>query len=198
RHKLIYETSAAVLKLAEAKARGGNIDAEVAGVLTAIERTGSFRSFMYNRPLGAQVTGYALEHDINPVTARRIIQAMRFDPPPELPESWPWTVRLYALGTPSVELDGAMLGGKARAQQRPIDLLMGIALAGSLGAAAAIADRGTTAMARADAGVDAQALMLALWPEPDADAKTAFDVTLLRLRKLLVHDGLVTLTDGKL
>jgi DNA-binding SARP family transcriptional activator len=141
---------------------------------------------------------YALERDINPPTASRIVAAMRFDPPPYLPESWPWTVRLYAFGTPAIELDGAMLGGKARAQARPIELLLGIALAGNLGGGATIAVPGSSATARTDAGVDAHGLMLALWPDADADAKTAFDVTLLRLRKLLVHDGLVTLTDGKL
>jgi LuxR family maltose regulon positive regulatory protein len=198
RHRLIYETSAAVLRLVEARSSGKNIDAETADVLAAIERTGSFRAFVYNRPLGAEVTAHALEHDINAGTARRVVQTMRFDPPPWLPESWPWTVRIYAFGTPAIELDGSPLGGKARAQQRPIDLLLGIALAGNVAPGATIAAPGTRASARTDAGVDANGLMLALWPDADSDAKTAFDVTLLRLRKLLVHDGLVTLTDGKL
>jgi hypothetical protein len=207
RHRLIYQTSAAVLDLVEAATRGANLDAPVAAVLAAIERTGSFRAFTYNRPLGAEAMTYALEHDISAVTARRVIETMRFDPPPTLPEVWPWTVRLYLLGAPQVELDGAPLGGKARAQQKPLDLLAAIALgggaAGHPGAAAgSVVQPGSVATAgsasRADPGADPQSLMRALWPGEDADAKTAFDVTLLRLRKLLVHDGLVLLADGKL
>lgn len=207
RHRLIYQTSAAVLDLVEAATRGANLDAPVAAVLAAIERTGSFRAFTYNRPLGAEAMTYALEHDISAVTARRVIETMRFDPPPTLPEVWPWTVRLYLLGAPQVELDGAPLGGKARAQQKPLDLLAAIALgggaAGHPGAAAgSVVQPGSVATAgsaaRADPGADSQSLMFALWPGADADAKTALDVTLLRLRKLLVHDGLVLLADGKL
>ena len=67
-----------------------------------------------------------------------------------------------------------------KAQQRPLDLLkLLVALGG--------------------ANVDAQQLTAALWPEADgAAAKTSFDSTLFRLRKLLDVENALVLSAGKL
>src|SRR6185295_8996699 len=67
-----------------------------------------------------------------------------------------------------------------KAQQRPLDLLkLLVALGG--------------------ADVDSQQLMTSLWPDADgAAAKTSFDTTLFRLRKLLDVDNALLLAGGKL
>jgi DNA-binding SARP family transcriptional activator len=67
-----------------------------------------------------------------------------------------------------------------KAQQRPLDLLkLLLALGGN--------------------DVDSQQLMAALWPDADgAAAKTSFDTTLFRLRKLLDVDDALVLAAGKL
>ena len=67
-----------------------------------------------------------------------------------------------------------------KAQQRPLDLLkLLVALGG--------------------ANFDAQQLTAALWPEADgAAAKTSFDSTLFRLRKLLDVENALVVSAGKL
>jgi len=183
-HKLSYEVCDRSFDAAEALADadgGERLRAAVAGCMQAIGLMGTDHLFTYNPPLGAQIMAAALHLDIQPALARRVIAQSALAAPPGLPEAWPWTVRLTLLGAPQVQVDGAVLGGRGKAQQRPLDLLKAIAILGG--------ERH---------GVDLQSLMLALWPEPDADAKTALDVTVLRLRKLLGHDGLVIVADGKL
>ena len=54
-------------------------------------------------------------------------------------------------------------------------------------------------MALGGVNVDSQQLMAALWPDADgAAAKTSFDSTLFRLRKLLDVDNALVLSAGKL
>ena len=85
-----------------------------------------------------------------------------------------------ALGGFELTRDGQPMRFTGKAQQRPLDLLkLLVALGGS--------------------DVDSQQLMAALWPDADGDAaKTSFDTTLFRLRKLLDVDNALVLSAGKL
>ncbi|MBK8742788.1 MAG: hypothetical protein IPM02_26400 [Betaproteobacteria bacterium] len=182
-HQALYRLSLETVYVAAAFA-GGDLPAMCAAVealLAAVERTSRAAVFTLHPRLGAQAMALALARGIRPETARGVVAFMKFAPPDDLPEAWPWTVRISLLGAPSVLVDGAPVGGKGKAQQRPLELLRALAIGGA----------GTPE------GADIQALMFALWPEADADVKVSFDVNLLRLRKLLVHDGLIAVADGR-
>jgi len=89
-------------------------------------------------------------------------------------------LRIRVLGGFELVRDAEPMRFTGKAQQRPLDLLkLLVALGG--------------------ANVDAQQLTAALWPEADgAAAKTSFDSTLFRLRKLLDVENALVLSAGKL
>lgn len=95
------------------------------------------------------------------------------------PREWPWRLRIEALGTFKVSVDGLPITFGARPQKKPIDLLKLL-------------------VAQGPAPVAATTIIDALWPEADgASAKGSFDMALLRLRKLLGRDDLVRLEAGR-
>jgi len=133
-----------------------------------------------NRPdLAARLAAFALERGIEPEFVRSLIEHNALAAPPGAGAVWPFRLRIRALGGFQLIRDGAPMVFTGKAQQRPLDLLkLVVALGGR--------------------DVDAQQLMSALWPEADgAAAKTSFDTTLFRLRKLLAIDGALALTAGK-
>ena len=105
---------------------------------------------------------------------------MRSPPPADVGPSWPFRLRVRALGGFELVRDGLPMRFTGKAQQRPLDLLkLLVALGGQ--------------------DVDTPQLMAALWPDADgAAAKTSFDTTLFRLRKLLEVDNALGLAGGKL
>ena len=99
--------------------------------------------------------------------------------PPTPRPAWPFRLRIRALGGFELTRDGQPMRFTGKAQQRPLDLLkLLVALGGN--------------------DVDTQQLMAALWPDADGDAaKTSFDTTLFRLRKLLDVDQCARPVGGK-
>ena len=84
------------------------------------------------------------------------------------------------MGRFSVLIDGVVLEFSGKSQRKPLELLK-------------------SALASSGRGVDAGALIEALWPDLDGDAgRNAFDLALHRLRKLLHHDNAIAIQDGKL
>ena len=137
--------------------------------------------FLRNRPdLAARLLGFALEHDIEPDCARMLIEKNALAAPPDAGPAWPFRLRVRTLGGFELVRDGEPLRFSGKAQQRPLDLLkLLVALGGS--------------------DVDSQVLMTSLWPDADgAAAKTSFDTTLFRLRKLVDVDNALVLAAGKL
>lgn len=106
---------------------------------------------------------------------------MRDLPPPSADiDDWPWPLRIYTLGRFSIVADGSALAFQGKSQKKPLDLLK-----------AAIAMGGSE--------IAITLLMEALWPEADPDAaRKAFDVALLRLRRLLGRDDAISIADGRL
>jgi ATP/maltotriose-dependent transcriptional regulator MalT/DNA-binding SARP family transcriptional activator len=152
----------------------------LAAVLADYREQGRF-VFLRNRPdLAARLADFALAQDIETEFVRTLIERNALAPPAQAAPAWPFRLRIHALGGFALLRDGQPLRFSGKAQQRPLDLLkLLVALGGR--------------------EVDSQQLTAALWPDADgAAAKTSFDTTLFRLRKLLDVDAALALTGGKL
>lgn len=94
--------------------------------------------------------------------------------------AWPWPLALRGLGRFQVLRFGHPLDGPAtQAAQRPLDLLRAL-------------------LAAAPHPLPVATALQWLWPDSGADQRKAFDVALLRLRRLLGDDSLLRLEGGKL
>ncbi|MBX3465124.1 MAG: hypothetical protein KF830_18290 [Planctomycetes bacterium] len=171
------------LLLVELQLDRGDVASARAGLAAVLAdyRGRGQRVFMRNRPdAAARLADFALVQGIEPDYVRDLIGHNRLVAPPGASAAWPFRLRIHALGGFALERDGAPLRFSGKAQQRPLDLLkLLVALGGR--------------------AVDSQALTDALWPDADgAAAKTSFDSTLFRLRKLLDIEDLIDLSGGKL
>jgi DNA-binding SARP family transcriptional activator len=137
--------------------------------------------FLRHRPdLAARLANFALAHGIEVDFVRRLIEHNAIEPPVDAAEAWPLRLRVRVLGGFELVRDGQPMRFTGKAQQRPLDLLKLLVASGGQ-------------------AVDAQQLTAALWPDADgAAAKTSFDTTLFRLRKLLDVEGALVLAGGKL
>lgn len=137
--------------------------------------------FLRHRPdVAARLADFALDHAIETEFVRELIERNKLAPPAGASSAWPFRVRVNVLGGFGLVRDGQAVRFSGKTQQRPLDLLkFVVALGGD--------------------GVDSQQAMAALWPDADgAAAKTSFDATLFRLRKLLDVEQAITLAGGKL
>ena len=152
----------------------------LAVVLADYRSRGQFM-FLRNRPdLAARLANHALQNGIETEFVRALIERNALDAPADAAAAWPFRLRIRALGGFELTRDGQPMRFTGKAQQRPLDLLkLLVALGGN--------------------DTDTQQLMAALWPDADGDAaKTSFDTTLFRLRKLLDVDHALVLSAGKL
>jgi DNA-binding SARP family transcriptional activator len=121
----------------------------------------------------------ALDAGIETATVQRLIRRYEWKPPQDRPESWPWPVRIYALGGFRVLIDERPLTFTHKTPRKPIALLKAI-------------------LAFGGQEVPVSRLVDALWPDDDGDsAYHSFGLTLHRLRKLLGRADAVLLSDGK-
>lgn len=133
---------------------------------------------------GAQLCVRALERGIEADFVRSLIAQCNLVPPDDAPESWPWPLRIRALGGFGVWRDGLLLAGEGKAQKRPLALLQAVIAHGAL---------------REGDGVEIGLLVDELWPDVEAaDPKASFEVALSRLRKWLGVDGALKITEGRL
>jgi ATP/maltotriose-dependent transcriptional regulator MalT/DNA-binding SARP family transcriptional activator len=118
-------------------------------------------------PLAARVCSQAIRLGIEPEFAARVVSDRHLAPPSPYEPHWPWPIRVRALGGLRIEVDGRPLDFGPRAQRKPLDLLKLL-------------------IAHGPAPVDAALVLDALWPDADgAAARAAFDMAVMRLRKLL-------------
>jgi ATP/maltotriose-dependent transcriptional regulator MalT/DNA-binding SARP family transcriptional activator len=93
-------------------------------------------------------------------------------------ETWPWRLRIYALGRFELMVDETPLVAEGKAQQKPLELLKALI---SLGASDVAVDR----------------LEDTLWPDAEGDkAHRSLITTLHRLRKLTGSDRAIVLQDS--
>jgi DNA-binding SARP family transcriptional activator len=124
-------------------------------------------------PVAARLCSDAIRLGLEPDFARRVVRDRHLVPPAPYEEHWPWAMRVRALGGFEVEVDGEPLDWGPRAQRKPLDLLKLL-------------------VAQGPGPADAAVVIDALWPDADgAAARASFDMTVMRLRKLLQrHDAL--------
>ena len=135
--------------------------------------------FRASPAVAAQVCALGLEHQIEPAFVREVITARNLDAVrPDL-SAWPWPIRVLTLGRFQIELDGERLAFAGKVAKKPLELLQFIIASGG-------------------ADVSATTVMFALWRELEGDkARSAFNVALHRLRKLLGNDDAVVLELGR-
>jgi LuxR family transcriptional regulator, maltose regulon positive regulatory protein len=129
----------------------------------------------------AELCARALEAGIETEFAREIIRINKLPLPPLFTdlETWPRAVHIYTLGRFAMVRDGQSLSFERKAQKRPMELLQALIALG---------------------GRQIHQLQLEdiLWPGASGDsARASFNMTLLRLRKLIGSECL-RLEDGKL
>ena len=101
------------------------------------------------------------------------------DVPTDAPDTWPWSIRIYALGSFSIIRDGKPLAFSRKAQKKPLELLQVL-----------VAFGGTE--------VSEAQLEEHLWPDAEGDAAyRAFVTNLQRLRKLLGRKEAIELRHGR-
>jgi ATP/maltotriose-dependent transcriptional regulator MalT len=146
--------------------------------LTQAMQIGRHRGYMhflvFPPKLIARLCLEALEHGIETVYVRALIERNELTPDPAWRQSevWPWPIRIYTLGRFSVVQQGSTLRFAGKSQKRPLELLKAlIALGGRDVSEARLAD--------------------ALWPESEGDASAqSLATTLFRLRKLLGENAI--------
>jgi len=127
----------------------------------------------------ANVCALALKEGIAIAEASELIRRFRLSPPSPDIADWPWPLRIRTLGEFVIEAEEAMQGGR-KVQRKPLELLKALIAFGCT-------------------NVDVQRLAEVVWSDLDGDAAmAAFHAALLRLRRLLGHEGLLQLQDGKL
>ncbi len=137
--------------------------------------------FLRHRPdVAARLADFALANGIETEFVRTLVERNNLAPPDHASDAWPFRLRVKVLGRFELVRDGQPMRFGGKTQQRPLDLLkLVVALGGR--------------------DVDAQQVTSALWPDADgAAAKTSFDATLFRLRRLLDVEHAITLAGGKL
>jgi len=156
------------------------VSERLAAVLAEYRAQGQF-VFMRSRPdLAARLADHALQHGIETEYVRTLIERNALVAPDDASADWPFRLRIRLLGRFELVRDGLPVTFTGKAQQRPLDLLKLLVALGGV-------------------NVDSQQLTAALWPDADgAAAKTSFDSTLFRLRKLLDVDNALVLSAGKL
>jgi DNA-binding SARP family transcriptional activator len=151
------------------------------GAGLAIARRLRWTGFFRPSPrVAALVCALALEHRIEADFAREVIAARELEAVrPELAQ-WPWPIRITTLGRFRIETDGRELSFAGKVARKPLELLQFIIASGG-------------------SDVSAATVMFALWRDLEGDkAKSAFNVALHRLRKLLGHDDALLLEVGRL
>ncbi len=126
----------------------------------------------------ADLYSKALEYGIEAETVRAHIQESGLVAPRTANETWPWPVRIRALGNFTLEREGIPFRSTGKSQRRPLELLMAL-------------------IAYGGCEVNSVKLMQAVWPDNTA-AQGTFDVAVHRLRKLLGNDRALLLQEGRL
>lgn len=124
-----------------------------------------------------QLFAEALSAGIDPDHVRELIRKYGIRPPPNCVETWPWPIRVIALGRFEVFIDDELLTFSGKAPKKPLALLKALVAFGGR-------------------NVPEERLMDALWPDEEADAaRKSLDITVLRLRKLLGSNDTILVSD---
>lgn len=135
-----------------------------------------------NRATLARLALRALEWGIEPGFATSLIQRYALSPPPGTAlGAWPWPLRVRGFGGLQLSLGGEPLAaGATKAAQRPLDLVRAL-------------------LAVSPRPLPVATALSWIWPDAETvDQRKAFDVALLRARRLLGDESLLRLDAGVL
>lgn len=126
----------------------------------------------------ARLCAMALEHDIEPEYARRLIRRRHLVPPTDgrVHESWPWRVQIHALGPLRLKIAGVIPTSARKSPLKLLELL-------------------TLLIASGEAGITAERAMEAL---RGTKSREALRVALYRLRGLLESEDSILTEDGRI
>jgi LuxR family maltose regulon positive regulatory protein len=109
--------------------------------------------------------------------AAELIRRLRVSPPDPPLDSWPWVVKICTLGAFDLYVNDRLVEFVGKAAKKSLALLKAL-----------IANGGRQ--------VPEERLIDALWPDEEADtARKSLDITVLRLRKLLGSNDMITVSD---
>jgi DNA-binding SARP family transcriptional activator len=142
-------------------------------------REGYVNMFRWNNRIMSGLCAKALAHGIETGYVRNLI-ARRGLVPEQPVENWPYSVKIYTLGGFKLLIDDKPVEFTGKVQKKPLEMLKAlIALGGKEVSERQLAD--------------------VLWPDAEGDlTHKSFEMTLLRLRKLLGKEGAVQLKGGLL
>jgi ATP/maltotriose-dependent transcriptional regulator MalT/DNA-binding SARP family transcriptional activator len=130
----------------------------------------------------AKLCAHALEHDVEPEYVKALIGKRGLVAPESLSaaESWPWPVRVFALGRLRLEAAGVTATNQRKSPRKPLELL-------------------ALLIASGEAGVSSERAVEALWPDLDGTkSREAVRVALYRLRRLLGGEDRVITAEGRM
>jgi DNA-binding SARP family transcriptional activator len=129
--------------------------------------------------LAASLCALALAWDVETAFITEIIRSRRLPAPGNADSNWPWPLWLRLFGGFEMRLDNQLLQGGGKTQHKPLELLRLLACARGL-------------------ALSHGAVARFLWPESDDDAGLHnLDISIHRLRKLLVDASLLWVKDGR-
>jgi LuxR family maltose regulon positive regulatory protein len=126
--------------------------------------------------LAADIAALCIRRQIEVLHFRDIIKRQRLRQADRSVADWPWPIAIRSFGRFSVSGAGTLHAPSGKAQQRPLQLLKALLIAGH-------------------AGRPQNQLATQLWPEAD-DPKAAMHITLHRLRKIVGTDEAVRAENG--
>jgi len=156
-------------------------DADVLA-LQAVRRAAAigFHRFLMSFPAwAARIAGIGLAAGVEVEFLTHAIRERRLVPADPSSADWPWAVHVHVLGGLRVLRNGVVLGGSGgKGQKKPLELLV--------------------LLAAHPQGLNAEALIDALWPSLEADApRASLEMTISRLRKWLDCADAVRVADGR-
>jgi DNA-binding SARP family transcriptional activator len=149
--------------------------------LTRVRKKGHIAFSWWRRDVMSRLCATALQCNIEPESACRIVRQHRLLPESaeDVHESWPWPVKVFTLGKFAVEVEGAPLAFSGKAQKKPLEMLQAIIALGGQ-------------------NVPDEQIVDALWADTDGDlAMQSCRTTISRLRRLLRHEKAIITGVGK-
>ncbi|MEO8755690.1 MAG: BTAD domain-containing putative transcriptional regulator, partial [Casimicrobiaceae bacterium] len=174
-----FDAPVAVIESLLALRKGVGDSAALARSVGTLHAARNLTFLQYVPGLVAEFAAAALAANLETDYIVELVRRRKLAPPSPDSASWPWPIRICAMGPFILALDGTPMRSTGKAQRKSLDLLQSLIAAGGH-------------------DVATHALIGNLWPSPDGDAGRAFESTLYRLRKLLGRDDAILLVDGKL
>lgn len=183
------EVACAVQRAAVAELAGDDdatLSAQLARAFGSARRHGHWAWGGLHPPTLARLVLRALELGVESDYARALAQRHQLAPPPAaaLCGAWPWPLKVFGLGELQLRHDELPVerssGGGGRTAQRPLDLVRAL-------------------LAHTPQPLPVATALHWIWPDADgSDQRKAFDVALLRARRLLGDETLLRLDGGSL